>query len=98
MADNPYKIQTPSAFKQFAVGVFSGAIAATVAYQITTHMATPDKQATDGGYRFVFYVSALVGGAVFLITMKLYKAYADKKYEASLGPPKARALDSDKRD
>ena len=82
--------------------MFFGAIAATIAYTICDRMATPDQAVgtyqARGAYRFVFYVTALVGGAVFLVTMKLYKVHADKKYRASIGPPKAQALGSDERD
>jgi hypothetical protein len=92
MVDAPYKIQTPSAAKQFGVALFFGAIAATITYQVTTRMAEPDKQVTDGGYKFVFFMSALAGGAVFIIASKIYKAWADKKYRESLGPPTARKL------
>lgn len=97
MAKDPYEIDTPSAGKQFLVALFFGAIGATIAYFICDGLATPDKQVgayqARGAYRFVFYVTALVGGIVFIVTMKLYKMWADKKYRESLGPPAARVLE-----
>ncbi len=97
MTKNPYEIDTPSAGTQFLVAVFFGAIGATIAYFICDRLATPDQQVgsyqSRGAYKFVFYVTALVGGLVLISTLKLYKMWADKKYAASLGPPTARALE-----
>lgn len=97
MADDPYKIDTPSAGKQFLVALFVAAIGGTGAYLLCYGMATPDQQVggyqARGAYKFVYYVTALVAGIVFIITMKLYKLWADKKYQASLGPPVARAIE-----
>lgn len=96
MADNPYKIQEPSALKQLGFSLFFGLLAATIAYKIADHLAEPESVQgsiqTQGAYRFVFYVTALAGGAVFMITMTIYKKWADKKYRESLGPPTARKL------
>lgn len=96
MADDPYKIQEPGPLKQLGFALFFGLIAATIAYKIADHLATPEQAVgtyqTRGAYKFVYYVTALAGGAVFLITLKLYKVWADKKYKASLGPPAARKL------
>lgn len=91
--DDPYKIQEPSPLKQLGIALFFGAIAATITYKVTYAMSEPDTQATTGADKFVFYMTALVGGAVFMIAMKLYKVWADKKYRESLGPPAAKALD-----
>ena len=97
MADDPYKIDTPSAGKQFLVSVFFAAIGATIAYFVCNGLAKPDQAVGSyqarGAYKFVFYVTALVGGLVFIVTMKLYKMWADKKYRESLGPPAARVLE-----
>lgn len=97
MADDPYKIDTPSAAKQFGIAVFFGAIAATLAYIICDQLAKPSEAIgsyqTQGAYKFVFYVTALAGGFVFIVTLKLYKLWADKKYRESLGPPPARVVD-----
>lgn len=96
MPENPYTINTPSAGKQFLVAVFFGAIAATIAYVICDRITAPDQQPeffhTQGAYKFMFYVSALAGGLVFIVAGKLYKLRADKQYKASLGPPTATAL------
>lgn len=97
MADDPYKINTPSAAKQFGVAVFFGAIAATIAYVICDRLAQPSEAVgsyqTRGAYKFVFYVTALAGGFVFIVALKLYKLWADKRYRESLGPPQARVVD-----
>ncbi len=97
MADDPYKIQGPSPFKQLGFSLFFGLIAATIAYKITTSMAEPDNVAgsiqTQGAYKFVFYMTALAGGVVFMLTMTIYKKWADKKYSESLGPPTARKVE-----
>ncbi len=94
--DDPYKIQGPSALKQFGISLFFGLLAATIAYKITTSMAEPDSVAgsvqTQGAYKFVFYMTALAGGVAFMLTMTIYKKWADKKYRESLGPPTARKL------
>ena len=97
MADDPYTIDTPSAGKQFLVALFFGAIGATITYVICDRLAQPDTTVGSyqqrGAYKFVFYTTALVGGLVFIITMKLYKMWADKKYRESMGPPKATVVD-----
>jgi uncharacterized membrane protein YeaQ/YmgE (transglycosylase-associated protein family) len=97
--DNPYKIDTPSAGKQFLVSLFFGVVGAAIAYVVTTKLSTPDQQVgsrqTQSAYKFVFYVTALVGGLVLIITMKIYKAWADKKYRESLDPPKAQVVRKD---
>jgi hypothetical protein len=93
MADDPYKIQEPSPLKQLGFALFFGLIAATITYKVTDSMAQPDKSATTGADKFVFYMTALVGGAVFMITMTIYKKWADKKYRESLGPPAAKAIE-----
>ena len=96
MADDPYKIKEPSPLKQLGFALFFGAIAATIAYGICTKLATPDQQVgsyqTSSAYKFVFYVTALAGGAVFMITMKVYKVWADKQYRKSLDPPQAKVV------
>jgi hypothetical protein len=96
MEDDPYKIQVPSPLKQLGFSLFFGLIAATIAYKITDSMAEPDKTVgsvqTQGAYKFVFFMTALAGGAVFVVTMTLYKKWADRKYRESLGPPPARKL------
>jgi len=89
MADDPYKIQEPNPLKQLGIALFFGLIAATITYKVTYAMSQPDKQATTGADKFVFYMTAFVGGAVFMITMTIYKKWADKKYRESLGPPTA---------
>lgn len=96
MANDPYKIQEASPLKQLGFSLFFGLIAATIAYKITSSMAEPDKVVgsvqTQGAYKFVFFMTALAGGAVFMLTMTIYKKWADKKYRESLGPPTARTL------
>lgn len=97
MAEEPYKIDTPSAATPFLVATFFGALAATIAYAVCDRLATPDQQAgsiqAEGAYKFAFYVTALAGGLAFSVALKVYKHLADKKYAASLGPAKATALE-----
>ncbi len=97
MSDDSYKIQAPSAAKQFGIAVFFGALAASIAYKIADSMAEPDKVVgyyqTRGAYKFVFYVTAFAGGVAFIIALKVYKWWADRQYAKSLGPPAAKAID-----
>ena len=96
MAEYAFIIQDQTPLKQLGVSLCFGLIAATIAYKITSSMAEPDKVVgsvqTQGAYKFVFFMTALAGGAVFMLTMTVYKKWADKKYRESLGPPTARKL------
>lgn len=97
MAEDSYEIEGPSPLKQLGVSLLFGVVAAVIAYMVTNAMATPDEAVgsyqTRSAYRFVFYMTALVGGVVFIITMTVYKKLADRKYKASLGPPVAKVVD-----
>ena len=98
MSEDPYKIVEPSPLKQLGLSLLLGIGAAAIAYKISDSMAKPDTllttgHASRGAFQFVWYITAFAGGAVFLLTMKIYKTYADKKYRESLGPPKARSIE-----
>ena len=96
MVTDPYKIQGPSPLKQLGFALFFGVLAATIAYKISASLAEPDRVAgsgqTVGAYKFVYYMTALAGGVVFMLTMTLYKTWADKMYRESQRLPEARKL------
>lgn len=69
-----------------------GVVAAAIAYAITSSMAEPDTLATTGhysrgAYKFVGYVTALGGGAVFLSVLLVQNTLAKKKWRAELAAP-----------
>lgn len=97
MGDESYKIEGPSPLKQLGASLLVGVAAAVITYMVTDAMAKPAETVgayqSRGAYRFVFYMTALVGGVAFIVTMTIYKKLADRKYAASLGPPTAKVVD-----
>lgn len=82
----PDLLDSGGRLRRLVLAVIVGAAAATAAYALSTSLAEPTKQATTGGYKFVFYVTALAGAVSFLVTLAIQNKLADRKYRANLVP------------
>jgi hypothetical protein len=73
-------------FRRLVLSLIVGVAAGSAVYGVAYAAADPERQATTGGFKFVFYVTALVGAVAFLVTLKLANWRADKKYSEQLHP------------
>ena len=91
---DPYEIQGPSPLRQFAISLGVGILVAIATYLIADRVIEPDQVRAyqmRGAYKTLFFVTALAGGAGFLVAMTIYKKWADRVFRKSLEPPQARA-------
>jgi hypothetical protein len=101
----PDVMESDSRMKILIYSVLAGITAAAIAYFITDAIVSrdPGPRAGDmaysrGGYKLVYYVTALAGGVVFLVVRGLLGARANKQWiKDNLGPAEARVV-SDKKD
>jgi hypothetical protein len=86
--------------------LIGGITAAVIAYFITDAIVssnpgprTGDMAYSRGGYRLVYYVTALAGGVVFVIVRGVLGARANKQWiKDNLGPAAARVVSEKKAD
>jgi len=86
----PDLLDSTGRLRRFAVSLVLSSVVAALVYALCTQLSEPDRQATTGGYKFVFYMTALAFAVVFAVSLKIQTHLADKKYRESLGPPSAR--------
>jgi hypothetical protein len=85
--------------RRLIIALIAGATAAAIAYVICDHMVAADPGPhytagtySRGGYRFIGYVTAFAGGAVFLITGGLLEGRAKKQWMREQEIAQARVL------
>jgi hypothetical protein len=76
--------------RRIVLALVIGAAVGTAAYYICYALSRPDEYhntiivARQGPWRFIWYMTALVGMVAFTVTLMIANRFADKKYEASL--------------
>ena len=70
--------------KRLFLALLVGAAVGTGTYLYTWRLADPDHQATYGGYKFVYFMTAFFGAVAFILTIGILNKRADKKYKDAL--------------
>ena len=70
--------------RRLVLAALAGGATAAAVYGLTYQLSDPEHQATTGAFRFVFYMTAFAGAAVFVATLKILDWRANKKYRAQL--------------
>jgi hypothetical protein len=70
--------------KRLLLALLAGAAAGTGTYLYTYRLADPDHQATYGGYKFVYFMTAFFGAVAFILALGILNKRADKKYKDAL--------------
>ena len=70
--------------KRLLLALLVGAAVGTGTYIYTVRLADPEHQVTTGGYRFVYFTTALFGAAAFILTLGILNKRADKKYKDAI--------------
>ena len=89
--------------RRIVIALLLGGAAGALGYFVADSLAKPDDMIAAGkttgsvarASQFVFYVAGLAFVVVFLVALTIQNKLDDKKYRASLGPPKAQARKSD---
>lgn len=83
----PDVMDSSGRLKRIIIALIAGAAAAAIAYAICAQMVATDPGPhygegtySRGGYKFIGYMTALAGGAVFLITGGILEARAKKQW------------------
>ncbi len=106
MADHvPDVMESDSRMKILIYSLLAGIAAAAIAYFVTDAIVsrdpgprTGDMAYSKGGYKLVYYMTALAGGVVFMVVRSVLGAFAHKRWvKDNLGPAEARVV-SDKQD
>jgi len=82
----PDVMDSSGRMKRLIIGLIAGATAAAIAYFISDSMAKPApgpsvSAYSHGAYKFVYYMTALAGGAIFIITTVVLEARAKKQWK-----------------
>jgi hypothetical protein len=91
----PDVMDSTGRLRRLALAFVLGVVAAAIAYTISDRMAEPDQLAATGhyargAYKFVYYITAMAGGVVFMIALAAQNHLAKKAYRASLDLPSAK--------
>jgi hypothetical protein len=82
----PDLLDSSGRLKRIVLALIIGSAAATGTYLVATSLAEPERQATTGGFKFVFYVTTLVGAVCFLVALAIQNKLADRKWRTGLVP------------
>jgi bacteriorhodopsin len=94
----PDVMDSSGRMKRLIIGLIAGVTAAAIAYFVSDSMAKPTPGPSAGGayshgaYKFVYYMTALAGGAVFIITTVVLETRAKKQWKREQEIAHARAL------
>ena len=86
----PDLLDTGGRLRRLFVATFLGAAAAVATYLVADTAVEPEKQLTTGGYKFVFFFSALAGATGFSIAHAV-QAFVAKRRADRERIPAARA-------
>jgi len=93
----PDLMDSTGRLRRLAVAFVCGVVAAAITYKITDGMAHPETTVGEiqarGAFKFVGYMTGLVGGAVFTIALVIQNHLAKKAYRASLGVAPAKVVE-----
>lgn len=70
--------------KRLFLALLVAAAVGTGTYLYCSRLADPDHQATYGGYKFVYFMTAFFGASAFLLVLGILNRRADKKYKDAL--------------
>lgn len=101
----PDVMESDSRLKILIYSLLAGIAAAAIAYFVTDAIVssdpgprTGDMEYSRGGYKLVYYMTALAGGVVFMVVRGVLGSLANKRWiKDNLGPAEARVV-SDKKD
>lgn len=82
----PDLLDSSGRLKRLVLALIIGGAAATGTYLIADGLAEPERQVTTGGYKFVFYVTALAGAVCFLVALAIQNKLADRRWRTGLVP------------
>jgi hypothetical protein len=94
----PDVMESDQRLKHLILALIAGITAAVIAYFICDAIAKPTPgpnvggQYGQGAYKFVWYMTALAGGGIFMITLGLLSAAAKNKWKREQEIAHARAL------
>jgi hypothetical protein len=77
----PDLLDSAGRLRRLFVATFTGVAAAVAAYLASDAAVEPDRQLTTGGYRFVYFITALVGAISFVVTLTVQNRYAKRTWE-----------------
>ena len=70
--------------RRLFLALLAAAATAAAVYGIAYKLSDPEHQVTTGAFKFVFYMTAFAGAAVFLVVLKVLNWRADRKYREQL--------------
>ena len=77
----PDLLDSAGRLRRLFVATFVGVAAAVAAYLASDAAALPDRQLTTGGYRFVYFITALAAAVSFVVTLTVQNRYAKRRWE-----------------
>jgi len=82
----PDLLDTGARLRRLFVATFIGAAAAVATYLVSDAAVEPEKQLTTGGYKFVFFFTALLGTTGFTLTRAVQGWVAKRKSDSERIP------------
>jgi hypothetical protein len=80
----PDVMDSTGRMRRLAIAFVLGVVTAAITYTVCDQLSTPDAQATTGAYKFVFYMTALVGAGVFGATLAILNHREKKRWREQL--------------